>query len=218
MNNQKIYDRVKTVNCVLGEQITIGEDSYLRNCQLGNFVQVNRRNILEGVVLGDCTYTGANTVIKHANIGKYCAISWNVSATGNVHDYSMISSHPFLRLKSFGVVEKDAPLESKIINIGNDVWIASNVVILPGVSIADGAIVGGGSVVTKDVPPYAIVVGNPAKVIKFRFDEDIISMLEQSRWWDFPNEIIVKNLPLFQEKMTKDIAEKVLKISIDRRN
>lgn len=213
MNNQKIYDGVKTVNCEFGNNITIGEDSFLLNCKLGNFVQINRRNIIENVFLGDYSYTGANSVLKQAIVGKFCSISWNVSATGNVHNYEKISSHPFSQLKSFGIVESDTILDNKKINIGNDVWIAANVVILPGISIGDGAVIGGGSVVTKSVPPYAVVVGNPAKVIKYRFEDEIIDMLLQSKWWDFPQEIIRINRSLFQQKMSKDLAKELLMIS-----
>ena len=164
MNN--IFEGAKTIDCILGDNIVIGQDSFLRNCRLGDYVQINRRNILEDSAVGDCSYTGSNTVLKHVNIGCYCAISWNVSATGNMHDYSNASAHPFTRLKSFGFVDQNKGLEYETINIGNDVWIGANASILAGITINDGAIVGAGGVVTKDVPPYAIVVGNPAKIVK----------------------------------------------------
>lgn len=213
MNNQKIYDGVKTVNCELGSNIVLGQDSYLFNCKLGNYVQINRRNIIENVILGDFSYTGANTVLKQAIIGKFCSISWNVSATGNLHDYERISSHPFSQLKSFGVVKSDSFIENDKINIGNDVWIAANAVILPGVMIGDGAVIGGGSVVTQNVPPYAIAVGNPARIIKFRFEDEIVNMLLESKWWDFSKDILINNHSLFQKKMSKEIANELLKIS-----
>ena len=213
MNSQKIYDGVKTVNCELGSNIIIGQDSFLLNCKLGNCVQINRRIIIENVILGDFSYTGANTVLKQAIIGKFCSISWNVSATGNVHNYERISSHPFSQLKSFGIVESDSFLESNKIIIGNDVWIAANAVILPGVKIGDGAVIGGGSVVTKNVPSYAIVVGNPARIIKYRFDDEIIDILLESKWWDFPREILIKYHSLFQKQMSKEIANELLEIS-----
>lgn len=140
----KIYPSAITINCDIGENVVIGEDSFLRNSSLGNYVQINRRNILEETHVGDYTYTGANTVLKHINIGRFCAISWNVSATGNFHDYNKMSTHPFTNFKSFGFVMKDSQLEHKKIEIGNDVWIGANACVLGGVTIGDGAVIGGG--------------------------------------------------------------------------
>lgn len=86
-------------------------------------------------------------------------------------------------------------MQTKQTRIGNDVWIGCNVVVLAGVSVGDGAVIGAGAVVTKDVPPYAVAVGNPAKVIKYRFRTEIIAGLLETRWWDLPVEEI-KKLPL----------------------
>ena len=213
MMGKQIYENVKTINCELGDPVVIGEDSFLRDSRLDNYTQINRRNILENVSVGEGSYTGANTVLKHVRLGKYCSVSWNVSATGNMHDYRRITSHPFTYLKSFGIVEKNTPLNHQTINIGNDVWIGSNVCILAGVSIGDGAVIGAGGVVTKDVPPYAIIVGNPGRVLKYRYEEDIISLLEEAKWWDWSQSTIKDNIGLFNVKMTMGIAEKILKIS-----
>ncbi len=216
--DNKLYARVQNVNCQLGHDIIIGEDSFLKDCTLGNYVQINRRNILESTVIGDGTYTGANTIIKQASVGKYCSISWNVSATGNIHDYNLLSSHPLTRLKSFGFVQDNTPLESKIIRIGNDVWIGANACILAGTSIGDGAVIGAGAVVTKDIPPYAIAVGNPAKVIKYRFNEEIISVLLKARWWNFPRDLIKENFDLFDKEMSIEAANVLLELSKEENN
>ena len=213
MENQRIYDGAQTINCELGSNIVIGEDSFLKNCKIHDFVQINRRNIIEDVILGNGSYTGANTVFKHVTTGKYCSISWNVSATGNEHDYKKIASHPLASMKSFGFVEENTPLVYKQITLGNDVWIGANVCILPGVKIGDGAIIGAGGVVTKNIPDYAIAVGDPARVIKYRFDNQIIALLLETRWWDLPMEVIQKHIALFKDNMTVDIARKLLEIS-----
>lgn len=208
-----IFENVKTINCEFGDPVEIGEGSFLRDCRLDNYTQINRRNILENVTIGKATYTGSNTILKHVMVGKYCSISWNVSATGNMHDYRRATSHPFTYLKSFGIVESNGQTIRQPINIGNDVWIGANACILPGVTIGDGAVIGAGSVVTKDVPPYAITVGNPGKVLKYRFEDEIISILKKSRWWDWPQTLIADNIELFNNTMTITIAEQILKIT-----
>lgn len=91
--------------------------------------------------------------------------------------------------------------------IGNDVWIAAGASILRGVTVGDGAVIGASTVVTKDVPPYAIVVGNPGKILRMRYNEEIVERLLKLKWWDFPDDIIRKNLKLFQAELTMDVIE-----------
>jgi acetyltransferase-like isoleucine patch superfamily enzyme len=102
------------------------------------------------------------------------------------HPQDFISTSPFFYAKRRGNVENDLFNETKggLVEIGNDVLISANVVILTGVKIGDGAIIGAGAIVNKDVPAYAIVAGVPAKVLKYRFDENTISKLIESKWWD----------------------------------
>ena len=89
-------------------------------------------------------------------------------------------------------------------NIGNNVWVGDSVIILPGVTIGDGAVIGAGSIVTKNISPFAIAVGNPAKVIKFRFDQKIIKQLLQIKWWSWSKKKILKNRDFFHTNLTKD--------------
>ena len=112
------------------------------------------------------------------------------------------STHPFFYNPSFGYVDK-LLIERTTIIIGNDVWVGANATILPSVSqIADGAVVGAGSVVTKRVPPFAIVAGNPAKIIKYRFKEETIQKIVQSGWWRRDIELIKENPLEFAEFTT----------------
>ena len=91
--------------------------------------------------------------------------------------------------------KENLPLKGDTV-IGNDVWIGEDAVILPGVHIGDGAIIGKGAVVGSDIPPYCVAVGNPAKVVRKRFDEELIELLEETRWWDLPIEEIQTLIPI----------------------
>ena len=115
-------------------------------------------------------------------IGRYCSVAQGVRCIPGNHPYLEVSTHPFFHRSEFGYV-KNAEYSCKKLIIGNDVWIGLNAIILPACkNIGDGAIIGGGAVVTKDVPPYAIVAGNPAQIIKYRFSKEEIELLEDSKW------------------------------------
>ena len=133
----QLYAGAKVINCEVRQKIIVGEDSFVSGGKLEDYVQINRRNMIVDSVIGTCTYTGMNTVIKQAQIGKYCSISWNVSITGNKHDYKRISPHPFPLLKSFEFVEANTPLDYSKVSIGNDVWIGTRAIIKKGVTGSD---------------------------------------------------------------------------------
>ena len=211
-STNKIYSNAKVINCKLDNNIIIGENSFVRNTILEKYTQINRSNIIESTNIGAYSYTGMNTVIKHASIGKFCSISWGVSISGGIHNYNLISPHPFIHLKSFGLVESGEEIEKKKIIIGNDVWIGANATILPGIEIGNGAIIGAGSVVTKNVPDYAIAVGNPANVIKYRFCDEKIKLLKELCWWELPENIIKENIELFKHDFDLNDLKNLIKI------
>lgn len=118
------------------------------------------------------------------NIGKYTSVGRGVRVFTQNHPIDTLSTHPYFYEKKFGIISEDM-LDPATTVIGHDVWIGQSAVILPGCKeIGHGAIVGAGSVVTKNVPAYAIVAGNPAKILKFRFDETKIAKLLSGAWWD----------------------------------
>jgi acetyltransferase-like isoleucine patch superfamily enzyme len=140
--------------------------------------------------------------------GKYCSIAENVKfiLDGN-HRMDTFSTYPFREIRGW----KEAPLcgwGKNIPIIGNDVWIARDVTIYSGVTIGDGAVIAGQSVVTKDVPPYAVVGGNPARILKYRFQEDIIKDLLETKWWELPIESIRTGLLPISENI-KEVIQKV---------
>ena len=102
--------------------------------------------------------------------------------------------------------------EYKEIYIGNDVWVGTRVLIMGGVTIGNGAVVAAGAVVTKDVPPYAIVGGVPARVIKYRFPEDVIQKLEASKWWTLDDDTLKQNIHLFQKPLEGDNMDRLVEL------
>ncbi|NMA02172.1 MAG: CatB-related O-acetyltransferase [Clostridia bacterium] len=127
-------------------------------------------------------------------IGNYCSFSSSVFQYNANHPYSKFTTHPILYHEDY-TGSKSEELKRVNLIIGHDVWIGHGVVILPGCSnIGNGAVIGAGSIVTKDVPAYSIVVGNPAKVIRMRFKEEIIEKLEVTQWWLWDKETLIKNI------------------------
>ena len=128
-------------------------------------------------------------------IGKFCSIAPNVTFfMGGNHRPEWISMYPFPVLKSdWPKAKGDTPISKGDVNVGNDVWIGTDVMIMSGVTIGDGAVIGACAVVAKDVAPYSVVVGNPAREVKRRFDENTIARLLEIQWWDWSLEKIREN-------------------------
>ena len=139
--------------------------------------------------IGDYTYVAQNSVISMTEIGKFCSIGPNLICGWGIHPLDGISTSPmfYSTMKQNGITlsSDDKVKERKPIKIGNDVFIGANVIILDGVTIGDGAVIGAGAVVSKDIPPYAIAVGCPIQIKRFRFNERVIEQLLQLQWWNF---------------------------------
>ncbi|WP_339112888.1 CatB-related O-acetyltransferase [Thioclava sp. GXIMD2076] len=144
--------------------------------------------------LGSFSFTQSGLSMPHS-VGRYCSISFNVKLMRGDHPLHHISTHLFTYrkyyekhlLRDFQSAPATVPAREVRgpVKVGNDVWIGQDVLIRNGITIGDGAVVAAGSVVVKDVPPYAIVGGNPAKVIRYRFDEDLIEILSKLKWWEY---------------------------------
>jgi acetyltransferase-like isoleucine patch superfamily enzyme len=139
-------------------------------------------------------YRGEKTSLT---IGKYCSISTHVVIfLGSEHRTDWISTYPFPMLWENAKTITGHPSTKGDVIIGNDVWIGYDVTIVSGVKIGDGAVIGTGSVVAKDVPPYAIAAGNPARVVRYRFNEEAVEKLLQIKWWNWPDEKVKENVHL----------------------
>lgn len=191
------------------------------NVSCSNFEQSVRKIYLDkeqsvvGVTLGEGSYLVQGTLEFggpqcHVLIGKYSSIGHRIKfIAGLNHDSSRVSTYPFHEAfegMQGGSVNNYPESNHYQIVIGNDVWIGADVTLLGGVKIGNGAVIGAGAVVAKDVPPYAVVVGNPARVIKYRFDDATIEWLQKLRWWNWTSEKIkscwpeMENMEAFKEK------------------
>lgn len=138
--------------------------------------------------VGRYTYIGYDCHMDNTSIGSFCSLSDHIFIGGAEHPMEWIStSAMFMNVKGSGTSKRFANYDYPVYRqttIGNDVWIGHGVSIKTGITIGDGAVVGSGAVVTKDVPPYAIVAGCPARIIRYRFSEDVIRRLLSSQWWN----------------------------------
>lgn len=171
----------------------------VRDASIGLQCTVHRGvEIGSGVAIGNYSYVNAGTIIISGRIGKFCSIGYSCQIGLPEHPIDFVSTSPFtygeanlFRTDAFYSGISSPPV------IGNDVWIGSKAVILQGVNIGDGSIIAAGAVVTKDVPPFSIVGGTPAKVIRMRFDEKKIEYLLNLKWWDLPREELIKMKDVF---------------------
>ncbi len=139
-------------------------------------------------------------------IGKFCQIASGVRfiMNGSAHSLDGASTYPFKMMNGWGHVSMNVTSKGDTV-IGNDVWIGNNVTFMPGVKVGDGAIIGTNSLVTKDVKPYTIVGGNPAKIIRKRFDDETIKFLLTLRWWDWDIEKITENAEIISSGTLEQI-------------
>lgn len=181
----------------------------LPNINTLTFVKPTIKN--PNIVVGDFTYFADTDFEKHVThhydfigdkliIGKFCQIGAGVEfvMNGANHQMNAVSTYPFYIFGSWDQSvpsKEDLPFKGDTV-VGNDVWIGQNSTILPGVHIGDGAIIGLNSVVTRDVPPYTIVAGNPAKAVRKRFDDELIDLLLKLKWWNKSVEEINALIPL----------------------
>jgi phosphonate metabolism protein (transferase hexapeptide repeat family) len=176
----------------------------LREVTVGRCCEVLGDTAIEYAGIGDYSYLGPGCMVADAEIGKFCAIAAQVRIGAPNHPLDRPSQHRFTYCPEY--YSADAQRDHAFFRerradrvvIGNDVWIGHAVIVMPGVKVGDGAVLAAGAVVTRDVAPYTIVGGVPARQIRERFNRTIAAQLSQIAWWNWPTETIWQRLPEFQ--------------------
>ena len=172
--------------------VFMGAQSSITQSDIYGYANINDFSHINNCSLGQSFGVGLFSYVANSSIGNYCTFGSRLSIGAFPHPTDWLSVHEFQYRDTTNIYGESLYSEGENIlkdwtrptTIGSDVWIADNSVVLKGVKLGNGAIVAASSIVTKDVPPYAIVAGNPAKIIRYRFDKVIISELEQLKWWN----------------------------------
>lgn len=183
----------------LGLEPFIHDTAKVRDSRLGAYTEVGARSTMAETEFGDYSYVVHDSQIIYATIGRFCSIASHVRVNPGNHPLDRVAlSHVTYRASAYGLGEDEAGFfdwrREKRVTLGHDVWLGHGVIVLPGISIGTGAAIGAGAVVTKDVPPFAIVVGNPGRVLRFRFPEKVRDSLQRIAWWDWPRDRLAAGL------------------------
>lgn len=176
----------------------------LKNCKLGRHASIGERVVLREVVVGDFSYFERHAEAIYTTIGKFCSIAANSRLNALEHPIERITQHKVSYRTNeyfrFLGVDEEFRLrrQSKQVTLGNDVWIGHGAVVMPGVSIGNGAVVGANAVVTRDVAAYDIVAGTPAVRLRARFEPEIAARIEALAWWDWPLDRLADAIPDMQ--------------------
>ena len=199
-------------NSYIGERCRIYKRARIYGSSLSGFNTVGTSSKLKNVSLGVHSYVSKNTSLAEITVGKFCSIGPDVKNHLANHPTNVfVSTHP-------AFYSPNSPTDSfsdqlrfneygENVTVGNDVWIGAESLLMDGIKIGNGAIVAARSVVTKDVPPYAIVGGTPARIIRYRFDDGMIELLDESQWWDWDLADIRNSAHLFQD--VKDFSKMI---------
>ncbi len=179
----------------LGPAPLIDSTSAVRDCDIGPYAEIGPRCRIAETVFGAYSYVAGDAEIIYARIGKFVSIASHTRINPGNHPMQRATQHHFTyRASAYGFGEDDARFfdwrRSHGVEIGHDAWIGHGAVVMPGRRIGVGTVAGSGSIVTRDVPDYAICVGNPGRILRFRFEEAVRESLKRIAWWDWPHDAI----------------------------
>ena len=193
----------------------------VRDCRLGAWCEVGARRQLLEVTLDDYSYIVNDSDAAYTTVGKFCSIAAMTRINPGNHPMERVSqSHFSYRASAYFPGEADeadffAWRRAHPVAIGHDVWIGHGAIVLPGRTIATGAVIGAGAVVTRDVAPYAIVAGNPARTIRARFPDAVAERLERLAWWDWSHERLRDALPDFRKLPVESFLDRYESVAVN---
>ncbi len=208
-----MYQDPATAPKKLGAEPFIHPTAQVRDSRFGAYCEVGARTKVSECSFGDYSYIVNDADIIYATVGKFCSIAAHTRINPGNHPLERVALNHFTyRSSAYGLGEDDADFfqwrRDHHVTLGNDVWIGHGAILLPGVSVGNGAAIGAGAVVSKDVPPFAIVVGVPGRVLRYRFTPEIIAALERIAWWDWPHEQLRDGLRDFRSMTAEDFCAK----------
>ena len=198
----KISELREIVVLLLSKAIKKSHISSIRRCQIHRTSKVMASSLLYDTYVDRYTYLGYGCRVVNCSIGAFCSISDDVNIGGGGHPLDHVSTSPVFHMGNNVLKKVFYPhdyIPTKKTSVGNDVWIGYGAIIKAGVNIGTGAVVGTGSVVTKDIPAYEIWAGSPAKLIRPRFNDEVVEKLLSTKWWEMPDEWLYENAELFSD-------------------
>lgn len=198
----------------LGPTPLVHPDARVRDCTFGRYTEVGARTLIAETEMGDYSYVVNDSDIIYTTIGKFCSIASHVRINPGDHPMHRISQSHFTYRSSayFEGVEDDREFfdwrRSRAVNIGHDVWIGHGAIVLAGRNVGTGAVIAAGAIVTRDVDPYTIVAGVPAKPVRERFTPKVADKIMALAWWDWEHERLQAALDDFRALAPEEFIEK----------
>ncbi len=197
----------------LGAEPDIHRTASVRDTSFGIYCEVGARTKVAECAFGDFSYVVNDSDIIYTDVGKFCSIAAQARINPGNHPVGRAAMNHFTyRSSAYGLGDDDPAFfdwrRSFRCRLGHDVWIGHGVVVLPGVSLGNGAVAGAGAIVTKDVPAWTIVVGNPAKVLRPRFPDRVAEAMERIAWWDWDHDRLRAAMPDFRALSAEGFVER----------